>query len=132
MAMRNGIHNASDNLIQLLAGLRYMVDANKDILADRPVSNEFLGFKIDIAQNFIDELQLWEDVGNQSKCNEVIENARFFIEQAQVLLDRILDEQCEQAWLDFQRELRFTSHDSTNYGYVLMYTAKSPSGSVAG
>jgi hypothetical protein len=115
MTISNDIHTKSEHLLQQLRGLEFIVDANKDVLDMNPVSKEFIGFKMDIARNFIEELQLWEELGNPGRCNVVFEHAQFFIEQAQVLTDRILDSYCEESWLDYQRTLRFTRHTSTTF-----------------
>jgi len=119
MSTCNDFRTKSENLLQQLRGLKFIMDANRGILNRNPVSNEFLNFKVDIAQNFIEELQLWEELGNQSKCNVVFDNAQFFLEQSQVLMDRMLDDYCKNAWLDFQKELTFTNHAFSNYVYVL-------------
>lgn len=131
MSIINDIHFKSKNLLQRLRGLKFIVDENRDVLNKNSVSLEFLAFKIDIAQNFIDELHLWEELGNQSKCDDVSVHAQFFLEQAQVLMDRLLDEQCEEAWLVFQRELSITSYASTSYKFVLSTSKKDCSSSIA-
>jgi hypothetical protein len=124
MATMNEMQLKSEYLLQQLRGLKYIVDANKHELNKNAVSMEFLGFKIDLAQNLIEELRLWEEIGNQNKCKDVFDNAHFFLEQALALMDRMLDEQCEEAWLDFQRELRFTNHVTIPYEYVLKRTSE--------
>lgn len=132
MTISNNIHTKSELLLQQLRGLKFIVDANKEVLNKNPVSREFIGFKMDIAQNFIEELQLWEKLGNPSKCSDVLDNAQFFIQQAQVLVDRILDDHCNEAWLDYQRTLRFTNHISTTFEYVLGNNMEACPGSIAG
>ena len=119
MATFNNLHINSENLLQQLRSLKFIMGSNQDILDKNPVSNEFLNFKIDIAQNYIEELQLWEEIGNQGKCDSMVDNTLFFLEQARVLLDRMLDDHCNDAWLDFQKELRFTNYASINHKYVL-------------
>ncbi len=109
MTFIGGIHNESNQLVQQLAGLRYIVDSHLNLLDADPFSKDFLSFKLDLAQSFVDELQVWKTLGNQSKCDAAVKNANFFLEQTQALLDRILNEYCEKAWLDSQRELAFTS-----------------------
>ena len=119
MALINDVRNESDRLIQQLAGLQYIIETNRDGMNKYFVTLEFLAFKMDVAQSFIEELQSWEMLGNQGKCDSAMDGAQFFLEQARVLLDRVLDEQCEDAWLDSQRELRFSSYASSKYEYVL-------------
>jgi len=53
-------------------------------------------------------LQNWEELGNQRKCKDTIDNAIFFLGEITILIDSKFDEQCEEAWLDYQRELGFT------------------------
>ncbi len=132
MALVIGIPNESEKLIQQLEGLRFIVDINRNVLNANPVLKEFLAFKMDMAQSLIDELQSWEALRNKSKCNQASDNALFFIEQIQVLLDRVLDARCEEAWLNSQRELKFNSYAPPAYEYVLMDGVKACSKSVAG
>ena len=117
-------YRLSEQLYQQLGGCKYIVDVNSDRLNQDPFLKDFLAFKIDIAQGYIEELQIWERLGDQRKSRSAIDNAISFLEQIQVLIDRILDDQCEEAWVDFQRELRFSSYVSTPYEYVLTQTAK--------
>jgi hypothetical protein len=110
MTIINGIHIESENLLQELEGLKFFADSNRDALNKNPVLVEFVAFKMDIAQGFIEELQIWETLENQSKCDYVIENAQFFLEQIQVLMDRTLNQQYEEALLCLQKEPRFNNH----------------------
>jgi hypothetical protein len=128
----NAIPIKSEQLLQQLRGLKFIVDGSRDVLNKNLTSKEFLAFKIDIANNLIEELQLWENLGNASKCNSVFDDARFFVEQAWGLMNRMLDEQCEEAWLEFQRELRFANHACLNHKYVLSCNNKDCPISVAG
>ena len=122
----------SEQLLQQLRGLKFIVDGSGDVLNKNLISKEFLAFKIDLANNLIEELQLWEKLGNADKCNSVFEDAQFFLEQAQVLMDRMLDDQCEEAWLDFQRELRFANYAPIHHKYVYRSGIKACPISVAG
>ncbi len=115
MTFMDGRHTESDKLIQQLAGLEYIVDSNSNILNQDPFARDFLAFKMEVAQSFIEESQLWRTMGNQRKCDAAVQNANIFLEQTQTLLDGILNEYCEKAWLDFQRELAFTSPVFTYY-----------------
>jgi hypothetical protein len=132
MALMNTINNKSDQLIQQLGGLRYPVDINHCMLNQSPISKEFLIFKLEIAQSLVEELQSWETLGNQSKCDSLMESVQVFLDQAQVLLDMILDKHCEQAWLDSLQELKFTHYASINYNYVLSSDIKACPSTVAG
>jgi len=132
MIRSNAVPIKSEQLLQQLRGLKFIVDGSRDVLNQNLVLKEFLAFKIDIANNLIEELQLWEKLGTVSKCNSVFDDALFFLEQAWVLMDRMLDEQCEEAWLNFQRELRFANYASINHKYVLGNNIKACPISVAG
>ncbi len=131
MAISNELYNKSDKLVQQLAGLQYIVDTNPDVINKDPVTREFLAFKVEIALSFVEELQVWKTLGNQAKCNSAIANAQFFMEQAQVLLDRMLDEYCEEAWSDFQKELAFTPYVPTDYNHILNNDITVPPGNIA-
>jgi len=119
MAVSNDFQNKSENLLQQLGGCKFIAEINRDLLNKDPFLKEFLAFKMDVAQGYIAELQIYERLGDQSKCKSAAENALFFLRQIQVLIDRMLDDQCEEAWLDFQKELRFTNHIPFPYEYVL-------------
>ena len=107
MAAANEVHIRSEILLQQLGGCKFIAEANRDELNKDPLLKELIAFKMEIAQGFIEELQGWEVLGNQSKCQYASENAQFFLGQIQVIMDRMLDDLCEKAWLDFQKELRF-------------------------
>jgi hypothetical protein len=132
MALMNNISNESDKLVQQLAGLLYLVDINQSILNQNPISKEFLVFKLEIAQSLVEESQIWGTLGNQIKRDSLMKNAQFFLDQAQVLLDLILDRHCKQAWLDFLKELKFSPYASINYDYVLNSDIKACPRTVAG
>ena len=119
MAVSNDIHNRSENLLQQLGCYKFITDINRDALNKDPFLREFLAFKMDVAQGYIEESQIYEKIGDQSKSNSAIENAQFFLEQIQVLIDRMLDDQCEEAWEDFQKELRFANYVAFHHEYVL-------------
>lgn len=108
MAVIDEANTKSAQLLQQLRGLKFLADTNRDGLNKDPFFVEFLGFKMDMAQSFIEELQNWEELGNQRKCKNIIDDALFFLGEINALIDRKLDEQCEEAWLDYQRELGFT------------------------
>ena len=108
MALIDEAHTKSTQLLQQLRGLKFLADTNRDELNQDPFFVEFLGFKMDMAQSFIEELQSWEALGNQRKCKDTIDGALFFIGEINALIDRKFDEHCEEVWLDYQRELGFT------------------------
>jgi|WetSurMetagenome_2_1015567.scaffolds.fasta_scaffold259766_1 hypothetical protein len=110
MTTINNIRIESENLLQTLEGLKFFADANSDALNKNPVFLEFVAFKMDIARGFIEELQIWETLENQSKCDYAIENARFFLEQIQVLMDRMLNQQYEEVLLCLQKQPRLNNY----------------------
>jgi hypothetical protein len=107
MAVIDETYTKSAQLLQKLRGLKFLADTNRIGLNKDPFFVEFLGFKIDMAQSFIEELQNWEELGNQRKCKDTLDDALFFLGEINVLIDRKFDEHCEEAWLDYQRELGF-------------------------
>jgi hypothetical protein len=107
MAFIDEAHTKSAQLLQQLRGLKFLAGANKDQLNKDSFFVEFLHFKMDMAQSFIEELQNWEELGNQRKCKDTLDDALFFLGEINVLIDRKFDEHCEEAWLDYQRELGF-------------------------
>jgi hypothetical protein len=122
MATINNVHVNSETLIQQLGDLKFIVETNKDVLTQNLVAYEFLGFKVDIANNLIEELLLWEEIGNQSKCISLFNDAQFFLEQVNFLVDRMFEELCAKAWLDSQRELQFVEYITIPHEYVLKET----------
>jgi hypothetical protein len=108
MTLIDEAHTKSTQLLQQLRGLKFLVDTNKDKLNQDPFFVEFLGFKMDMAQSFIEELQNWEELGNQRKCKDTLDAALFFLGEITVLIDRKFDEHCEEVWFDYQRELGST------------------------
>ena len=118
MTLINSIHIKSENLRQRLEEWKCIVSANRDVLNKNPFLKEFLAFKMDIAQGYVEELQFWEEVGNQSKCRDAIENAQFFLGQIQVLIDRMLSNQQDEVLDDSHKELSVTIRVSTFHEYV--------------
>lgn len=124
MTTINGIHSKSENLLQQVEEWKCFASANRDVLNKNPFMEEFLAFKLDIAQGYIEELQFWEEVANQSKCHDAIENAQFFLGQIKVLIDRIICDQHEKELLDSQNELSFTLRVSKSHEHVLHESIK--------
>jgi hypothetical protein len=105
MTITNDVHVDSEHLLQQLGNWRFIADANRHALKKDPFLEEFLAFKVEMVEGLIEELQGWEIVGNQNKCKDAAENAQFFLNQIQVLVDLALDDLCEQAWSDSQKTL---------------------------
>jgi hypothetical protein len=116
MTTSNEIHIESENLLQKLEGLKLFAHAKSDALNENPVSLEFVAFKMEIAQGFIEELQIWETLENQSKCKYAIENAQFFLEQIQVLMDRTLNQPYEGVFLCLQEQSKFNNYVFQSHG----------------
>jgi hypothetical protein len=119
MTIINSVHFKSENLLQQLEGWKCIVSANRDVLSKDPFLEEFLAFKMDIAQGYLEELQFWEEVGNQNKCQDAIKNTLFFLGQIQVIIDRMLSDQQDEVLNDSQKELNVTIRVSTFHEYVL-------------
>ena len=122
MTMFSSVSNKSENLLQQLEGWKSIASANRNVLNKNPFLEEFLAFKMEIAQGYIDELIFWEEVENQSKCHDAIDNARFFLGQIQVLIDRMLKDPCEEVFLDPETEISVTLRISRFHEYVLQET----------
>jgi hypothetical protein len=118
MSKITSISIKSENLLNELDGWKLIATANKDELNNDPFLKEFLAFKLDITQGFIEELQFWEEVGNDSKCHNAIENAQFFLGQIQILMDRFLSDQQKEVLFDSQKELNVTIYVPTFHEYV--------------
>jgi hypothetical protein len=97
MTTFNGSTNESEILVRQLGDWKSVIEANSDILKKNSFLREFLGFKMDIAQNLIEELQSWEEIGNQSKCDRVSGDIQLFLGQIQVLIERAFSDAWEQA-----------------------------------
>ena len=110
MTTLNEIHSNSDRLLQELEIWKFTVTAYRDILCKDAFLKEFLAFKMDIAQGFILELRGWEEIGNESKCKNAIDNSEFFLGQIQVLIDRVIAGQYQETWQDVEEELIFTDY----------------------
>ena len=119
MVVSNDFRNKSENLLQQLGGCKFIAEINRDVLNKDPFLKEFLAFKMDVTQSYISELQIYERLRDQSKCKSAIENAELFLEQIQSIIDRMLDDECEEAWLDFQKELRFANYVTIPHEFVL-------------
>lgn len=125
MTTINDVHSSSESLLQQLEGWKCIASANRDILINQnPFLVEFLAFKLDIAQGYIEELHFWEEVANQSKCQNAIENTQFFLGQVKVLMDRVICEQQKKVLIDSQNELSFTIRVSTSHEHVLHESIK--------
>ncbi len=119
MTIINGMHSKSENLLQQLEGWKCIASANRGVLTKNPFLEEFLAFKLDIVQGYIEELQLWEEVANHSKCHDVIEDAQFFLGQIKVLIDRMIYDEQEEVFINSQNMFRFTIRVSTSHEHVL-------------
>jgi hypothetical protein len=97
MTTSNSITNESESLVRQLRDWKSFVEANRDIVKKDSFLSEFIGFKMDIAQNLIEELQCWEEIGNQSKCEHVSGDIQLFLGQIQVLIERAFSDAREQA-----------------------------------
>jgi hypothetical protein len=115
MTTLNEIHSNSERLLQEVEIWRFTVTAYRDILCKDAFLKEFLAFKIDIAQGFVEELQAWEETGNEAKCKYAIDNAEFFFGQIQVLFDRMFADQYQEAWPEMKEELIVTDYISMDF-----------------
>jgi hypothetical protein len=65
---------------------------------------------MNMAQGFIEELQAWEETGNETKCKNAIDNSEFFLGQIQVLIDRVFADQYQETWQEMEEARNFTFH----------------------
>ena len=110
MAITNEIRIKSDCLLQELGNWKLVAIAYGDLIDKNTFLKEFLAFKMDLAQGFIEELQGWEEIGNETKCKNAIGNAEFFLGQIQVLFDRVVAGQYQEKWRELEEELIFTDY----------------------
>ena len=110
MTITNEIGIKSDYLLQELGNWKLVAIAYGDIIDNDTFLKQFLAFKMDIAQGFIEELQVWEEIGNEIKCKKAIENAVFFLGQIQTLFDRVIAGRYQETWRKQEEELIFTDY----------------------
>jgi|GEM_PF-5888771 len=110
MTITNEIGIKSDYLLQELGNWKLVAIAYGDLIDKNTFLKEFLAFKMDIAQGFIEELQVWEEIGNETKCKKAIENAVFFLGQIQTLFDRVIAGRYQETWRKQEEELIFTDY----------------------
>jgi hypothetical protein len=110
MAGAHEIHIESERLFQELRTWRSAVTSHRYLFDKDAFLKEFLGFKLDIVQGLIEELQGWEETGNETKCQNAIDNSEFFLGQIQVLIDRVFADQYQENWQDIKEERIFTDH----------------------
>jgi hypothetical protein len=110
MTTANEIGVKSEYLLQQLENWKLVAAAYGDLIEKDAFLKEFLAFKMDLAQGFIEELQGWEEIGNETKCKNAIENAEFFLGQIQVLFDRVYAGQYQEKWRELEEELIFTDY----------------------
>ena len=108
--MTNEVRIKSECLLQQLGNWKLIAAAYGDLIEKDAFLKEFLAFKMDIAQGFIEELQVWEAIGNETKCKKAIENAVFFLGQIQTLFDRVIAGRYQETWRKQEEELIFTDY----------------------
>jgi hypothetical protein len=65
---------------------------------------------MDIVQGWIEELQGWEEIGNEPKCKDAIKHAESILQQIQVIFDGMLAGQYQKTWPDVKAERNLTRH----------------------
>jgi hypothetical protein len=113
MTRANEIHVNSEYLLQQLENWKVIAAAYGDLIEKDTFLKEFLCFKMDIARGFIEELQGWEELGNETKCKNTIDSAEFFLGQIQTLFDRVLAGRYQEKWREMEEQ-----YVSTEYIYV--------------
>jgi hypothetical protein len=110
MTTPNEVHVKSEHLLQQLVNWKFTAAAYGDLFDKDAFLKEFLAFKMDIAQGFIVELRGWEEIGNEPKCKNAMDNSEFFLGQIQVLIDRVFADQYQETRQDMEEELAFTDY----------------------
>jgi hypothetical protein len=108
LATSNEIHIQSERLLQQLENWKFTVAACGDLFDKDTFLKEFLAFKMDIARGLIAELQGWEELGNETKRKNAIDNSEFFLGQIQVLINRVLADRYQETWQVMEEGLIFT------------------------
>jgi|SRR6186997_733177 hypothetical protein len=102
--MTNEVRIKSECLLQQLENWKLIAAAYGDLIEKDAILKEFLAFKIDIARGFIEELQGWEEAGNETKCKNAIDNAESFLGQIQALFDREFAGRYQETWREMEEE----------------------------
>lgn len=110
MATTNDFHIQSEHLFQELGTWRSTVTSHRELFDKNAFLKDFLGFKMDIVQGWIEELRGWEETGNDTKCKNAIENAESILRQIQVMFDGMSADQPQETWQDMEEERTSADH----------------------
>jgi len=113
MTTANEIRVTSEYLLQQLENWKLIAAAYSDLIEKDAFLKQFLAFKMDIARGFIEELQGWEETGNETKCKNAIDSAEFFLGQIQALFDRVIAGRYQEKWREMEEQ-----YVPTDYIYV--------------
>ena len=102
MATTNDFRIESERLFGELGTWRSAVISHRDLFDKNAFLKDFLGFKMDIVQGWIEELQSWEEAGNDTKCKNAIEHAESILRQIQVIFDDTLADQHQETWQEME------------------------------
>ena len=114
MGATNEIHIKSECLLQQLENWKLIAAAYGDLIEKDAFLKEFLAFKLEIARGFIEELQGWEEAGNETKCKNATDSAEFFLGQIQVLFDRVFAGRSQETWREMKEEYVSTDYISVS------------------
>lgn len=104
----NEFHIESERLFQELGTWRATVTSHRNLFDKNEVLKDFPGLKMDIVHSLIEELQRWEEAGNDTKCKNAIGNAESILRQIQVLFDDTLADQHQETCQDMKEVSIFT------------------------
>jgi hypothetical protein len=104
MTTANEIHVNSESLLQQLENWKLIAAAYGELIEKDAFLKEFLAFKMDIVKCFIEELQGWEEMGNETKCKNAIDNAQFFLGQIQALFDHVVAGRYQEKWREMEEQ----------------------------
>jgi hypothetical protein len=90
MASNTSIEFEGEILVMQLESYKLAAHAFRDLIDHNLIEKELLSFKVEIAQGYIDQLEVYEELGDQIKCGYAIDNANHFLEQIKVMLEKIV------------------------------------------
>jgi len=96
MATSNDVRIKSEQLLQELVIWRSTITPSSNLFDKDLFLKDFLAFKMDMVQGFIEELHSWEETGNETKCKNAVDNAEVYLGQIQVLFDSMFVDQYQE------------------------------------
>ena len=86
-----------DSVVLTLDTSRLVADANIELLQSDLLLIEQLHLRMQIAQSYLNELDLWEKWGDQKKYDDALDSAKIAAERVQGLVNQILNQEYKGA-----------------------------------